>query len=294
METAIFATLQRLGLSSDKTRELFASQTRDHDDLAVWRDRKSGVIFIDRFYVGDQSYQKGHYREEKAALSGRAHLERQTDCKRRADCYQQFYVGKTICDFGYGEGLFLRHVSQYCKQASGVEVQQDYAEKLAALGINCYADLGECADSSFDTIFCFHVFEHLPDPIKMLQLMKRKLKSGGKLVMEIPHAHDFLLGEAINCQAFKQFTLWSQHLILHNRESLRCFLNDCDFADIVIEGVQRYGLVNHLHWLAHGKPGGHKTALSVMETPILKAHYEAALVKIDATDTLVAVASKVR
>ena len=90
---------------------------------------------------------------------------------------------------------------------------------------------------------------------------------------------------------FIDFTLWSQHLVLHTRESLTLLLKDAGFKNVVITGIQRYGISNHIHWLKNKQPGGHRSVLSAMETPDLKASYENALARIDATDTLVAIAT---
>ena len=57
----------------------------------------------------------------------------------------------------------------------------------------------------------------------------------------------------------------------------------------IIHGVQRYPLSNHLYWLSNGKPGGHKSPLSVLDDIDLKIAYAHALSKIDATDTLIAI-----
>jgi len=109
------------------------------------------------------------------------------------------------------------------------------------------------------------------------------------LVIEVPHANDFLLS-TLNNDEFKQFTLWSQHLILHTKESLCRILRYAGFEDIRIEGVQRYPLSNHLNWLANGKAGGHKSPLSLIDSPTLTNAYSDSLARIDATDTLVAIA----
>ncbi|MDP4837761.1 MAG: hypothetical protein NWS01_11550, partial [Burkholderiales bacterium] len=85
--------------------------------------------------------------------------------------------------------------------------------------------------------------------------------------------------------------LWSQHLVLHTRDSLRLLLADAGFNNIVIQGVQRYGVSNHLHWLSTKKPGGHRSLISALETPELQLAYQNALSKIDATDTLTVIAT---
>ena len=65
------------------------------------------------------------------------------------------------------------------------------------------------------------------------------------------------------------------------------------FEDIQVEGVQRYPLSNHLYWLANGNAGGHKSILSLVDSPSLIAAYSNSLAAIDATDTLVAVAKAI-
>ena len=60
--------------------------------------------------------------------------------------------------------------------------------------------------------------------------------------------------------------------------------------NISIIGSQRYPLSNHLNWLAKGKAGGHKSPLSSLDSDVLFDAYQNALARIDATDTLVALA----
>ena len=141
-----------------------------------------------------------------------------------------------------------------------------------------------------DVAFMFHVLEHLPDPLPVLESIGKITRpSVGLLVVEVPHANDFPITDA-RCQPFIDFTLWSQHLVLHTRDSLKRLLQAAGFTEISIYGIQRYGLANHLTWLAEGKPGGHKGHLSCFETPELSDAYRAALAARDSTDTLVAVA----
>ena len=62
---SIFETLSKLGLTSHSTKELFSKKTRDVPDLKVFKDKISGVIYIDDFYVGDDDYRSGSYRENE-------------------------------------------------------------------------------------------------------------------------------------------------------------------------------------------------------------------------------------
>ena len=226
----LFETLKQLGLSSDSTREIYSEKVRDKSSLTVYKDNRSGIIFIDDYYTGDDTYVDGSYRPERYADS----FEAKEDCRRRKDTYRKFYNGYEILDFGCGAGDFLRAVKEDCISVKGVELQKNLLNNLNADDITCYDSLKPIKDKSLDTVL-FHVFEHLPDPIDILSQLKTKMRSSGRVIIEVPHANDFLLNVAENL-AFKEFTLWSQHLILHTRFSLKVILEYCGFKNIVIEG----------------------------------------------------------
>jgi 2-polyprenyl-3-methyl-5-hydroxy-6-metoxy-1,4-benzoquinol methylase len=235
----------------------------------------------------------GKYREQPRPLTkstGRDY-EDITDSERRYKSYRQFLIAKDICDFGCGAGSFLKLAQLAAKNVFGIELQKNFADELNRSGISCYSTLQDI-EQPLDLITLFHSLEHLPDPASVLNSLRNNLKKDGEgvLIIEVPHARDFLI-EHLVLKEFIDFTLWSQHLVLHTRESLRLLLADAGFRNILIEGVQRYSLSNHLHWLSNKRPGGHKSLLSAFQTPELVNSYAQALSKIDATDTLVAIAT---
>jgi 2-polyprenyl-3-methyl-5-hydroxy-6-metoxy-1,4-benzoquinol methylase len=293
INTNIRKTLLDIGAINDENIELFSEKTRDKNNISVLRDRKSGVIFIDNYYTGNTEYENGEYRERESELTetGRASYEDSIDSERRYLSYRQFIVAKNICDFGCGAGNFLRIASKNAAAVCGIELQQDFANSLNAAGIPCHSSLN-ALDQGKDTFFLFHCLEHLPDPLATLKEIGEKLKSNGngRIIVEVPHARDFLITQLEN-QDFINFTLWSQHLVLHTRESLNRLLHAAGFRNVIIEGVQRYNLSNHFHWLKENKPGGHKSRISILETQQLTDAYAHALARIDANDTLVAIAT---
>ena len=106
MKNQVFDTLKLLGCTSEETKELFNTRTRDVDDLKVWKDSKSGVIFIDQYYTGDDSYVSGNYRQKKAISlkTGMPDYERVNDAQRRFNSNFKYIVGKKILDFGCATG----------------------------------------------------------------------------------------------------------------------------------------------------------------------------------------------
>ena len=287
---SIFNLLKSLGLTSEKTRYLFNEKTRDNSDLKVWKDSESGVIFIDDYFTGEQTYESGEYRKEKITITGNPNYERFYDAKRRSEKNYKYLVGKSVLDYGCGSGEFLNLIRGNTNYICGVELQKDYRNQLNEVGIDCFKNLTSIQEKSLDVCTSFHVIEHLLDPIEILAEIRKKIKDKGLLIIEVPHANDFLLSTAI-VEEFKQFTLWSQHLILHTRTSLFKILNSAGFRNIIIEGVQRYTISNHINWMLKGEPGGHKSTFSVFENENLNIAYADALSRIDSTDTLVAYAS---
>ncbi len=285
---SIKSQLLRIGAIDEASIEVFAEETRDCRELRVFRDTKSGVIFIDDHYVGDATYTDGAYREDD--LSKSASHEDLRDAQRRYQAYLRFVSGKKLCDFGCGAGLFLKLVKTTCSDVHGIELQASFIRDMHSNGIGCSSQMPD--NSVYDVITLFHVLEHLPNFRAQLKQLHAHLKPDGQgtIIVEVPHANDFLL-TYLGSESFKQFTLWSQHLILHTRDSLRRALIDAGFKQVTIEGVQRFNVSNHLKWLANAQAGGHRSILSVFETPELTQAYASALSKIDASDTLVAIAS---
>lgn len=285
----IFKLLESINLASEETKDTFSKSTRDAESLNVFRDSKSEIIYIDDFFVGNEVYNSGSYRLEQSASS--ADYEDINDCKRRSKDFLNLYNDKVICDFGCGKGSFLIDTIEKTKKSFGVELQQDYLMELNKKNIECSDNISNIDDNSLDSCFMFHVLEHLEDPIFHLKSIRPKLSSGGKIIIEVPHARDFLI-KNLKIQEFINFTLWSQHLILHTRESLEKFLQVSGYMNIKIYGVQRYSIANHIQWANNKLPGGHRGDIAYIETPELVEIYQKTLDKFDATDTLIAIAEK--
>jgi hypothetical protein len=211
----------------------------------------------------------------------------QEDNVRRAEQFRSIIANKNWIDVGTGAGAILELLSPVAAKTIAVEPQKNARDMLREGGYNVYASIEDVPDADCEVATLFHVFEHLIEPIGTLESLRSKMSPGATLIIEVPHADDVLL-TFFNLEAFKEFTFWSEHLILHTRESLRRFLEKAGFEQICIMGFQRYPLANHLHWLAEGKPGGH-IAWDFLRTDSLDESYGHMLARVDKTDTLIAV-----
>lgn len=287
----IRALLCGLGLSNEDSFEPFYPRTRDRQDVAVLRCRKSGVIVLSRSdHVSTQYYEQLEaFKYWDASDRRKAELFGYEDEQRRQAQLTPFVLGKKWLDIGTGTGALLNRLSPVVGELVAVEPQPEARAALAAAGYRVYRSVADVPDTDCDVVTLFHVLEHLDDPVTVLATARSKMKPGGKLIVEVPHARDFLI-DFLSVEAFKAFTFWSEHLILHTRDSLRTFLAAGGFSQIVLSGHQRFSLANHLYWLARGKPGGH-VEWAILRSPSIDQSYGELLSRLDHTDTLIAVAS---
>lgn len=290
MKSDIFSDLELLGMVSRETRQLFSTRTRDNKNLPVYRDLKSGIIYIESFFTGNETYKSGAYRSNLSAPQA-SEAESRKSAIRRFRQVKSYIEDKRIVEFGCGSGDFLRLAQSVAADVTGIELQTAFIDSLQSENIACFASIDSLSSEAYEAVLLFHVLEHLPSPINTLKALQQLLKPGGSILIEVPHANDFLLSDEL-CPEFKDFTLWSQHLVLYTKEALVKLLSHVGFDDVQVTGFQRYGLSNHLNWLAKGLPGGHKSDLAKIESEPLKREYERSLARLGLTDTLMAIASK--
>jgi 2-polyprenyl-3-methyl-5-hydroxy-6-metoxy-1,4-benzoquinol methylase len=281
-----------LGICEESSIEPYYPQVRDRDDVSVLKCKKSGVIFLSRSDHIDMS----HYEEKEGfkywSAGDRKHAVNVgiEDKLRRKGLLQHIVANRKWMDIGTGSGGILDELSPLASKTFAVEPQKIARESLKKLGYDVYPNIESVTETEFDIVTLFHVFEHFTNPLEDLKSISQKMASQGKIFIEVPHAKDFLIS-FLEHESFKKFTFWSEHLILHTRQSLTRFLEDAAFEEIVIAGCQRYPLANHLHWLSKNQPGGHQK-WSFLRTIELDSAYSQILGQLDRTDTLIAIATK--
>ena len=291
MGNNIQSLLFDLGISDAESVLPFYPKLRDRDDISVLKCQKSGVIFLSNtdhmetsHYEAREDFTYWGAQDRKAAT-----LAGYEDARRRFEQFSKVVANKKWIDVGTGAGGILDLLSAVARETLAVEPQEKARQSLIEAGYRVFPSVEELPGGDFEVATLFHVFEHLTDPVGTLELLRSKMAPGAKLIVEVPHAKDFLLS-FLDLEAFKSFTFWSEHLILHTRNSLTLFLEKAGFSNISVEGCQRYPLANHLYWLAKAKPGGH-LAWDHLRTFALDTAYADMLSRLDNTDTLIAVAT---
>ncbi len=136
--------------------------------------------------------------------------------RRRLKKFLPHKAEGNLLDIGAGIGQFLHHAHPLFTQVSGTEVSES-AVRIAKqkYGIDLYAGQVEELDlplGSFDNITLFHVLEHVPDPMKLLNRCRELLRPQGVLVIAVPN--DVLawtskikkLGKKLGLAPFQKFS----------------------------------------------------------------------------------------
>ncbi len=285
--------LASLGIISLEALEPYEPRVRDRDDVGALRCSRSGVVVLDRVdHIDDAFYEIGEHNDFAGIGDPERVLHSQReDTTRRAELLRPLVVDRHWLDVGAGAGGIVRELDGVAQSVTAIEPQAGARHRLMEAGFRALPDLSAVPEASIEIATEFHVLEHVPDPLGHLRLIGRSLRSRGRLIVEVPHARDILL-TLFECEEFRKFTLWSEHLVLHTRDSLRALVEAAGFEVHAIEGVQRYPLANHLHWLATGRPGGHQVWPMLLDASLDRA-YGRQLAAVDATDTLILHAVKV-
>ena len=264
-------------------------QVRDNPDLKILECLSCGLVALnshDHARVGH--YENSGMHEDQDQTIELWLSETAEDDQRHFDTLRASLLNKKVLDFGCGNGGFLLHAETIAMNVVGVElekrVQKHYKGRL-----NIFPSI-ESIIGEYDLITAFHVIEHIPDPIKILKELSEYLTMNGKIIIEVPNSEDALL-TLYDCGAFQKYTYWSEHLFLYNKKTLNILAEKSGLKTLSIDYDQRYPLSNHLYWLSHGQPGGHKEWES-LNSPDLNDEYAKALAKIGKSDTVIGIFEK--
>ncbi|MDD4940135.1 MAG: class I SAM-dependent methyltransferase [Candidatus Omnitrophica bacterium] len=99
-------------------------------------------------------------------------------------------TGKLL-EVGCASGFFLKAAERLGWETMGIEISE-FACLFASqrLGLNVMNSRLEDAGlpkNHFDVIVMFMVLEHFPDPVRILQIAKESLKTGGIMIIKIPN-----------------------------------------------------------------------------------------------------------
>lgn len=114
----------------------------------------------------------------------------------------------------------------------------------------------------YDLITMFHLLEHLIAPVELLSKVRKMLKPGGLLVLELPNYDNSMMEIS---REFHDFFFIRDHVSYYTPETVMIPLREAGFKNIKVSGVQLYGLTNHMNWIINKGPQLRKPAYESCE-----------------------------
>lgn len=220
------------GESNEKRRALDAMRQPDSSLQQIFEALPPNEYFIrrnpspnkrfDESYWGVVSDPDGVIRDTTKEGEHKRDLARQ-----ELDFINKLPPGK-ILDFGCGTGDLLAGIDQGWEK-HGVEISNVAAQIASPLGTIFCGDLyaADYPTGYFDVIFMFHVIEHLDDPVRYLNELRRISREGAWLIVSTP---DFDSACARRFGSNYRMLHDQTHISLFSNESLQRCLSDCGFS----------------------------------------------------------------
>ena len=250
-----------------------------------------GLVFLnDDTHISEHHYEQSLMHDTVLDLA-ESRLETKVDDLRRLSMLESEIKDKNLVEIGSGNGGFLTLAKHLAKSAVGVEPEKKHHDNFNSENLKVYSSINEYANSinnsiehRVDVVASFHVIEHVKKPLDFLLQMLSLLKPNGKAFVETPNSNDALIN-LYDSSAFQDFTYWDNHLVLFNKESIEHMVKKISGVTFRSIPVQRYGIANHLYWLANEKPGGHKK-WNFLDNTLMNKQYQELLADQNMNDTL--------
>lgn len=150
--------------------------------------------------------------------------------------------GANVLEIGCAEAYFLKILNERHDGAlvlSGIEPSRKYADQArktvpAERLHETVLEQAPLKEAQFELIVIRHVFEHLPDPVGALKLMRRALKPDGVIYIEVP---DTETADASICHFFHH-----EHLSYFTSQTMSDVLARADLHAEVLERRNDYEL----------------------------------------------------
>jgi SAM-dependent methyltransferase len=201
--------------------------------------------------------------------------------------------GASVLEVGCSSGFMLFPLKEDGHECIGIEPSGVFSAYVKNRGIVVYSSLEDLVKNEsgrkFDIIQHFFVLEHITTPQTFLESQLGLLKTGGKIILEVPNAADPLYS-VYDIPAFERFYWSIAHPWYFSEASLR-FLLDRVGQSYEILFDQRYDLSNHMIWARDGRPGGMGRFTELLGSE-LEELYKQELIKNRRCDTLIAIITK--
>jgi 2-polyprenyl-3-methyl-5-hydroxy-6-metoxy-1,4-benzoquinol methylase len=159
---------------------------------------------------------------------------------------QYLAPGQRILDFGAGIGTFAGWIANQRYAVECVEPDVRQRKVIAERGLKTFANLAEVPDANADLIYTLNVLEHIDDDRGTIELLRRKLRIGGTLIIYVPAFPALYSSMDAKVGHVRRYTL----------NDLRHKVVSCDLTLVRAEYVDSLGFFVSLVYQAIGSKTG--------------------------------------
>lgn len=146
-------------------------------------------------------------------------------------------AGKKIIEVGCGQGEFLKTLTEFPVQASGIENKDELVRLAREKGLNVTKGFTEREDTPFpggpfDAFLSFNFLEHQPDPNTMLRCIYNNLTDDGYGLITVPDFDYILENDSV-------YELLRDHIANYTAETLEFLVDRNGFAVLERRRVNR-------------------------------------------------------
>lgn len=156
----------------------------------------------------------------------------------RIKAIEKFIKGGKLLDVGASTGFFIQEVAKRKKwQVTGIEYAKNAVnEAKEKYGIDIlWGDVfsRKLPNNYFDVITMHSVLEHIPDPMKTIREVNKKLKKGGYFVFNVPNINsvEYMIFQLLH-KPFPGFIY--EHLYYYNPKTITEMLTKNNFTIVMI------------------------------------------------------------
>jgi 2-polyprenyl-3-methyl-5-hydroxy-6-metoxy-1,4-benzoquinol methylase len=117
---------------------------------------------------------------------------RRYESQRRLRLVQRFVRSGRLLEIGSAMGFFLAEAKRAGFDVTGIEPAEDLARRARErFGVDVRAGFvedAELAPASFDVVCAWHVIEHIPHPLAVVEQLRGSLRKRGVIAIEVPNA----------------------------------------------------------------------------------------------------------
>lgn len=229
---------------------------------------RTEFLDLEKFQI-ELNYDGGYWTDKKGVATAEsfkiAHDKALVEAKQwHTKLNRNLFKGKAVMDFGAGTGAFLEVISEKASATHAIEADPMMRGKLSKHHTKVYESLEDaiCDDLEVDTVVCFDVLEHLPEPLSYVEKMARILRPGGIFVIGVPNKDDYykdLVG------SYKRQFYHLEHLWYYSLDSLKLIASSTGYSMLDYGYLHKYTFLNFINWLSLGRPTGNPPAPSRLQ-----------------------------